>query len=238
MSSHETDRCLGSRSGGALNIFVPCYQSETSGRVPAASHWAACPDITRLSAAARVRPWQLCIDHLEGDSAAFLFSCHCIGCTESAWRFRATKRYCVVVLAGIASFPFLTSTALDRAYDDSSTPQVSFSWNAKTLRNCRGFVFPHITCLQETWVQPCQTSASGTFVLLPSIEKRIYSFYFYLSRHRHRPWPSGALGFISEMSQNDAQSLQMYFNKQDSLTARVRRLIMRSNCVTPFELNF
>lgn len=96
----ETDCCLGSHSGGTLHIFVSCYQSETSGWVPAASHRLACPDITRLSAAAWVRPWQLCIDHLMCGSAAFLFSCshHCTGsghsCRQSACHFWATKCCC------------------------------------------------------------------------------------------------------------------------------------------------
>lgn len=171
--SHETDFWLGSRSGGALYKFVSSYQSETSGWMPAPSHRVACPDTTCLSASAWAQPWQLCIDYLKGDSAGFFFSSPLSSLhwhrTELQsisltflWKPNATVW---LVSDGIASFPFLNSPVLDYAYDDSFTPQVSFSSHAKKLRNYRCSV-SHISPVYRKSESSRVRPATGMFAVL------------------------------------------------------------------------
>lgn len=74
---------------------------------------------------------------------------------------------------------------------------------------------------------------AGMFVLLPSIEKRIYSSIF----NTHLPWPSGALGFISEMTQTDTQVCKLFSTNSAPLQYIIHQ-IRCSNCVTPIELSF
>lgn len=52
LSDRVHARCPSWHSGGTLHIFVSCYQSKTSGWVPAVAHRVVCPDTTCLSAAA------------------------------------------------------------------------------------------------------------------------------------------------------------------------------------------
>lgn len=140
--------------------------------------------------------------------------------------------------AGIASFPFLTSTALDHAYDDLSAPQVSFL--LKTPRNCKTteVLFSHVSPVYRK-SESSRLRPGIWYVCAASLNcKKDLQLYFYLSCHRHHPWLSGDLGFISEMTQTDAQSLQIGFNKQYSLTVYVILQIMCSNCVTPIEPHF
>ncbi len=145
---YETYSCLGHPSGGTLHIFVPCYQSEMSGWKPASSHRLACPDITCLSAAARARqrqlwerPWQAWL--------SFFVSCshHRIGTVSLSFLGNRMQLCRWSWLALLPSHFWLQP--LDYAYDDLSAPQVSFSRHANKSWRCRGFVFPHITYLQE-----------------------------------------------------------------------------------------
>lgn len=48
----------------------------------------------------------------------------------------------------------------------------------RNFETCRGFVFPHVTCLQEICVQLLQGWVSGMFAVLLTMEKRIYNPIF------------------------------------------------------------
>lgn len=87
-------------------------------------------------------------------------------------------------------------TVLDHAYDDLSAPQVSpFKKNTKTLRNLWGFVFPRVTCLQELFGH---LRLVIWYVCIASLAKKDLRLYFYLLCHRHHPWLSGDLSFVSD----------------------------------------
>lgn len=104
--------------------------------------------------------------------------------------------------AGIASFPFLTSIALDHGYDDSTVPQVSFS---------RKVLFSHVSPVYRKSNSTCVRLGIWCVCAASLNCKKDLQLYFYLSRYGHRPWLSGALGFISEITQNDAPSILLHY---------------------------
>lgn len=235
---HETGCCLGSHSGGTLHIFVSCYQSETSGWVPAASHRLSCPDITRLSAAAWVQPWQLCIDHLKCGSAAFLFSALIVAqaqakAAECLLVISGQPNATVLAWSGIASFPFQLRLQPLSIYDDLSSPQVSSSEIVKLQRLC----FPTYHLFTGNLSQVVQCLESGMFVLLPSIEKGIYSSIFNSS-------DTDTTHCCQVLLVSFLRWLRMIlkvcrsFSTNSVLLQYVIPRITRCNCVTPTELSF
>lgn len=92
---------------------APCINlcpviSETSGWVPAAYHQVARPDITCLSAAARVQPRQLSADRFEGDSPLLAALAQARAAEHQLDASAQPNAAVWSVSTGIASFPFLT----------------------------------------------------------------------------------------------------------------------------------
>lgn len=131
---------------------------------------------------------QLCIDHLKCDSTAFFFfSPLCSGIGSQLDVSLKPNATVWLVSDGIASFPFLNSTALNHAYDDSSLPQISFSSNAKKLQNYRCFV-SHISPVYRK-SELSSITPGIWYVCGASLNwEKDLQIYFYPSWHTHLQW--------------------------------------------------
>lgn len=214
-------------------ICVPLSEWDVWVGASSVAHRVVCPDTTCLSAAAWAQPWQLCVGHLERVTllfffvffALFLFSLSLVSASAVAVErqldvFAKPNATVWLVCAGIASFPFLNSTApWSRLWRLVRAASFLFLDAPRTCETSEVLFSQHVTCLQEIWVQS-RNLVSGMFVPPPLNSEKDLQLYFYPSRRRRRPWLSGALGFISEIAHNDPQSVQTNFNKLYSLAKR------------------
>lgn len=87
-----------------------------------------------------------------------------------------------LILLALLPSHFCLSTLSWRRLWRPSSPQVSSPWKGRAglFETYRGFVFQHITCLQEICLHKLDGRVSGMFALL-SVARKDLQLYFYLS---------------------------------------------------------